>query len=54
MKVGSEEYTITQFADETTIILDGSERSLLSVLNTIEIFGTISGLKINSSKTILI
>ena len=54
VKVGSEEYKITQFADDTTIILDGSERSLLSALNTIEIFGTISGLKMNASKTKLI
>ena len=54
VKVGSEEYKITQFADDTTIILDGSERSLLSALNTIEIFRTISGLKMNTSKTKLI
>ena len=46
----SEEYKITQFADDTTIILDGSERSLLSALNTTEIFGTCSGLKMNTSK----
>ena len=54
VQVGSEEYKITQFADDTTIILDGSERSLLSALNTIEIFGTASGLKMNTSKTKLI
>ena len=29
VKVGSEEYKITQFPDDTTIILDGSEKSLL-------------------------
>ena len=52
--MGSEEYKITQFADDTTIILDGSERSLLSALNTIEIFGSVSGLKMNTSKTKLI
>ena len=39
---------------DTTTFLDGSERSLLSVLNTIEIFGTVSGLKMNTSKTKLI
>ena len=54
VQVGSEEYKITQFADDTTIILDGSERFLLSALNTIEIFGTASGLKMNTSKTKLI
>ena len=48
--MGTDIYKITPFADDTTLILDGSERSL-SVLNTIEIFGTISGLKMNKSKT---
>ena len=52
--MGTDVYKITQFADDTTLILDGSERSLLSALNTIEIFGTISGLKMNKSKTKLI
>ena len=54
VQIGSEEYKITQFADDTTIILDGSERSLLSALNTIEIFVMISGLKMNTTKTKLI
>ena len=54
VKVGTEVYKITQFADDTTLILDGSERSLLSALNTIQIFGTVSGLKMNNSKTKLI
>ena len=54
VKVGTDIYKITQFADDTTLILDGSERSLLSAVNTIEIFGTVSGLKMNKSKTKLI
>ena len=54
IKVGTDIYKITQFADDTTLILDGSEGSLLSALNTIEIFGTVSGLKMNKSKTKLI
>ena len=44
MKVESDEYKITQFANDITMILDGSDRSLFSVLNTIEIFETVSGL----------
>ena len=54
VQVGSEEYKITQFADDTTIILYGLARSLLSALNTIEIFGSVLGLKMNTSKTKLI
>ena len=45
------EFKLTQFADDTTLLLDGSERSLQSALNTLEIFGTFSGLKINKEKT---
>ena len=52
--MGTDVNKITQFVDDTTLILDGSEKSLLSALNTIEIFGTISGLKMNKSKTKLI
>ena len=33
------------------MILDGSEQSLQASLNTLEVFGSISGLKINSDKT---
>ena len=49
--VGSEEFKISQFADDTTIFLDGSEGSLQQTLNTLEIFGSLSGLKMNLSKT---
>ena len=36
---------ITQFADDTTLILDGS---LEAALNMLEIFGNFSGLKMNT------
>ena len=45
------EYKMTQFADDTTILLDGSQTSLTSSLNTLEVFGSISGLKMNCDKT---
>ena len=45
------EIKFTQFADDTTIILDDSVDSLQAALNTLEIFGTMSGLKINTEKT---
>ena len=48
------DHRITQYADDTTLILDGSERSLSAALNTLEYFSTISGLHINSSKTKII
>ena len=48
------EIKLCQFADDTTLILDGSRESLVASLNTIEIFGSYSGLKMNTTKTKLI
>ena len=31
--------------------MDGSESSLVAMLNTLQIFGTVSGLKMNTSKS---
>ena len=45
------EFKLTQFADDTTLIMDGSQGSLQAALNTLEIFGSISGLNINKNKT---
>ena len=45
------EFKLTQFADDTTLMLDGSQHSLQSALNTLEIYGDISGLKMNKEKT---
>ena len=46
-------YKITQFADDT-IFLDGSKDSLIATLNTLEIFGSLSELKVNTDKTKII
>ena len=45
------EFKISQFADDTTLILDGSRESMVAALNTLELFGSISGLNINTDKT---
>ena len=44
------EVKISQFADDTTIITNNSE-SLKPYLQTVEVFGTLSGLKLNRKKT---
>ena len=49
--IDSVEIKITQFADDTTLVLHGSQSSLKATLNTLEIFGSYSGLKMNTSKT---
>ena len=53
IKINRTEFKITQFADDTTLILDGSKESLLAALNVLEIFGSVSGL-INTDKTNLV
>ena len=45
------EIKISQYADDTTLILNGSEKSLTSALHDLELFSTISGLKLNNKKT---
>ena len=48
------EFKITQFADDTTLILYGSKNTLLAALNVLEVYGNMSGLRINMDKTKLV
>ena len=52
LKLFSHCYKIAQFADNTTLILDGLQQSLQAALNTLEIFGNFSGLKMNKKKNL--
>ena len=49
--VRGNEIKISQYADDTTMILDGSKKSFTSALLDLELFGEISGLRLNSKKT---
>ena len=49
--IGNIEYNMSQFVDDTSIILDGSEKSLSEALSVLNLFAQISGLQINKSKT---
>ena len=49
--VDKNEVKISQYADDTTLILDGSRESLVAALQTLEDFSKISGLRLNDSKT---
>ena len=42
---------VTMFADDTTLMLDGSQHSLQTALNVLEVFGDFSGLRMNREKT---
>lgn len=52
--VDDTEYLISQYADDTVLILNGSEKSLRTTIDELNNFNTISGLKINLSKTQLV
>ena len=51
VQIGNVEHILSQFADDTTIILDGSEQSLEMSFFTLNLFAMLSGLKVNNSKT---
>ena len=49
--VNQRELKISQYADDTTLILDGSNESLSASLYTLDNFCEISGLRLNNKKT---
>ena len=54
IKIGSTSHSISMYADDTLIYLSNLQQSLPNVLKIIEHFGTLSGFKINYSKSILL
>ena len=49
--LNNKEIKISQYADDTTLILDGSKEALSSALNMLDDFSRISGLRLNDKKT---
>lgn len=49
--VSDHEFKLSQYADDTTLLLDGSERSLRHALMTLKLYASFSGLNINVEKT---
>ena len=49
--VRNEEIKLSQYADDTTLILDGSRESFKACLQTLDDFYEVSGLKLNDKKT---
>ena len=45
------EYLVSQYSDDTTVLLDGTERSLRNTLTVLNCYASISGLHINIDKT---
>jgi hypothetical protein len=52
--IWNEEFKLSQYADDTDILLDGSENSLKRVLEVLDWFSVISGLLVNKDKTKLV
>ena len=50
MKITEKEFLLSQFADDTTVCLDGSEVSLPECFQTLESFALIVSLKMNNEK----
>ena len=48
--IDGREYKLTQFADDRTLILNGTKKSLNAALNTLIMFGSFSALTINADK----
>lgn len=51
ISVNNTEIKISQYADDTTFILNGTRVSLSTTLEVIEKFGSVSGLRLNNKKT---
>ena len=50
ISINGKEYKLSQYADDTQLILDGTEKSLKAALNLLKQFYIMSGLKINVDK----
>ena len=51
ISVDNNKIKIRQYADDTTLILDGSREALASALNLLDDFSKVSGLRLNNKKT---
>ena len=51
IKVRDKEYLVSQYADDTSLILEATEKSLKTTLNLITYFAKFSGLSMNNDKT---
>ena len=51
IKIGNHEFKISQYADDTSLLLDGSEKSLQTCLKILKFYADASGLCVNMEKT---
>ena len=51
IKLTNKEILLSLFADDTTLYLDGTEQSFNEAIKTLDLFSTVSGLRMNNDKT---
>ena len=51
IRVGNQDCKISQYADDSTLISDGSRQSLHNIFSVLDTFASVSGLKVNYEKT---
>ena len=51
IRIQGTEYIVSQYADDTSLTLDGSQESLLNTMKVLKFYGNISGLNVNTDKT---
>lgn len=51
IRIKQTEHLLSQFADDTTVMLDGTAQSLNATLDVLSVFAQISGLRVNFEKT---
>ena len=51
ININGKEYIVSQYADDTSLTLDGSQESLLNTMLVLKFYGRISGLNVNTDKT---
>ena len=49
--INDNEYKLTQYADDSEILLEGDRQSFEESISTIQLFGQSSGLQLNTGKT---
>jgi hypothetical protein len=54
IKINEAEHKLSQYADDTELLLEGDQNSFESSFSTLETFGAVSGLKLNHGKTSII
>ena len=52
--INEQEIKISHYADDTTLILDGSTVSFTTSLQILDLFSEISGLRLNNKKTVVL